>query len=44
VGSLEPGKHADIVAVSENPLKSPTVVDKISFVMKAGDVVRNDLE
>jgi imidazolonepropionase-like amidohydrolase len=44
VGSLEPGKHADIVAVSENPLKSPTVVDKVSFVMKAGDVVRNDLE
>lgn len=41
VGSLEPGKAADIIAVTGDPLTDVTVLKQISFVMKAG-VVFND--
>ncbi|MFC2105276.1 amidohydrolase family protein [Candidatus Bipolaricaulota bacterium] len=39
VGTLEPGKYADIVAFRENPLEDITVVSKPAFVMKGGDIV-----
>jgi len=42
IGSLEPGKVADIVAVPGNPLSDPLLLQRISFVMKAGEVVRDE--
>ncbi len=44
VGSIEPGKFADIDAVSGNPLKDITELERVKFVMKGGAVVRNDLK
>ena len=41
-GSLRAGKQADIVAVPGNPLTDITAMERISFVMKAGEIVRND--
>jgi imidazolonepropionase-like amidohydrolase len=42
VGSLEPGAWADIVAVDGNPLQDVTTLERVKFVMKGGDVVRNE--
>ncbi len=42
VGSLEPGAWADIVAVDGAPLKDVTNLERVKFVMKGGEVVRND--
>jgi imidazolonepropionase-like amidohydrolase len=41
VGSLEPGKLADLVAVKGNPLQDITLLQKIGFVMKEGQVYKN---
>src|SRR5215470_15567517 len=40
VGSVEPGKFADIVAVAGDPLRDVTVLEKVDFVMKGGSVVK----
>jgi imidazolonepropionase-like amidohydrolase len=40
VGSLEPGKRADLIAVSGDPLKDVTVLKKVEFVMKDGAVFK----
>ena len=40
VGSIEPGGEADLVAVSGDPLQDVSVLERIDFVMKAGQVVR----
>ena len=42
VGSLEPGTWADIVAVDGDPLKDVTTLERVKFVMKGGDVVKNE--
>jgi imidazolonepropionase-like amidohydrolase len=42
VGSLEPGAWADIVAVDGDPLKDVTTLERVKFVMKGGEVVKND--
>jgi imidazolonepropionase-like amidohydrolase len=42
VGSIEKGKFADIIAVSGNPLKDITELERVKFVMKGGQVVRDD--
>jgi imidazolonepropionase-like amidohydrolase len=41
VGTLEPGKFADIVAVDGDPLANVRVLENVSFVMKGGAVVKN---
>lgn len=41
VGSLAPGKYADIVAVASDPLADPAELTRVNFVMKGGAVVRN---
>jgi imidazolonepropionase-like amidohydrolase len=43
VGSIEKGKFADIIAVSGNPANDVTELERVKFVMKGGQVVRNDL-
>jgi imidazolonepropionase-like amidohydrolase len=40
IGELKPGYYADIVAVPGNPLDDISVVEKVKFVMKGGEVVR----
>ena len=42
VGSLEPGAWADIIAVDGDPLKDVTTLERVKFVMKGGEVVKND--
>ncbi len=44
VGSVEKGKFADLIAVSGDPLADITEIQRIKFVMKGGQVVRNDLK
>ncbi len=43
VGTLEPGKFADIIAVSGDPLADVTELERVQFVMKGGEVVKNAL-
>jgi len=40
IGILKPGYAADIVAVPGNPLNDIAVLEKVSFVMKAGEIYR----
>jgi imidazolonepropionase-like amidohydrolase len=40
LGSLEPGSHADLVALSEDPRKDITALQRIGTVIKGGAVVR----
>ena len=42
VGTLEPGAWADLVAVEGDPLKDVTTLERVKFVMKGGDVVKNE--
>jgi imidazolonepropionase-like amidohydrolase len=42
VGAIEPGKFADLIAVSGDPVADITELERVRFVMKNGAVVRND--
>jgi len=42
IGALEAGKWADIIAVDGDPLHDITVLQRVKFVMKGGQVVKND--
>ena len=41
IGSLQPGKFADIVAIDGDPLADVTVMEKVVFVMKGGEVYKS---
>jgi imidazolonepropionase-like amidohydrolase len=43
MGTIEPGKWADLVAVSGDPLKDITELQRVKFVLKGGSVFKNDL-
>lgn len=38
IGSIEPGKEADIIAVATSPLEDVTVLERVRFVMRQGVV------
>ncbi len=40
IGELKPGYYADVVAVPGNPLEDISVVKRVTFVMKNGQIVR----
>ena len=42
VGAIEPGKFADLVAVSGDPIADIHELERVRFVMKGGQVIRND--
>jgi imidazolonepropionase-like amidohydrolase len=44
VGAVEPGKLADLVAVGGDPLTDVTELERVTFVMKGGQVIRNGLK
>jgi len=44
IGSVEKGKYADIIAVSGDPVQDITELERVKFVMKGGQVVRNDFK
>jgi imidazolonepropionase-like amidohydrolase len=44
IGSIEKGKFADIIAVAGDPLSDITELERVKFVMKGGQIVRNDLK
>ena len=42
IGAVEPGKFADLVAVSGDPIADITELERVRFVIKGGQVIRND--
>jgi len=40
VGSLEPGRFGDLIAVDGDPLADTSVLENVAFVMKGGQVVK----
>lgn len=42
IGAIEPGNYADLIAVEGNPLTDVATLTRVSFVMKGGEVVKND--
>lgn len=41
-GSITAGKYADIVAMPGNPVEEITATEKVNFVMKGGEIIRQD--
>ncbi len=42
LGSLQPGKYADIIAVSGNPLEDIRILENVKFVMKEGKIYKQE--
>jgi imidazolonepropionase-like amidohydrolase len=42
LGSLKPGKYADIIAVSGNPLDDVRILENVKFVMKGGQIYKQE--
>jgi imidazolonepropionase-like amidohydrolase len=40
IGSVQPGRYADLVATAKNPLQDPAEFKRVTFVMKGGVVYR----
>jgi len=43
VGTLEAGKFADVIAVTEDPLQNVRALENVGFVMKGGVVVKDGI-
>jgi len=41
IGTVEAGKFADLIAVDGDPLADVTTLERVKFVMKGGEVVKN---
>jgi imidazolonepropionase-like amidohydrolase len=44
IGSVEPSKFADLVAVEGDPTHDITELERVKFVMKGGHVFKNELK
>ena len=42
VGTLEAGKFADLIGVCGDPRRDPSVLRRVEFVMRGGQVVRSN--
>jgi imidazolonepropionase-like amidohydrolase len=42
MGSIEAGKWADLIAVSGDPLKDITELQRVKLVMRSGTIIKND--
>ncbi|MGA7840785.1 MAG: amidohydrolase family protein, partial [Candidatus Acidiferrales bacterium] len=42
LGSIKPGKYADIIAVQADPLQDVRALENVSFVMKDGKVYKHN--
>ena len=43
IGTIEPNKWADIIAVDGDPTKDVTTLQRVRFVMKGGKVYKNEV-
>src|SRR5215469_8750779 len=43
IGTIEPGKFADIIAIDGDPTQDIKAIEKVVFVMRNGTVFKNDL-
>jgi imidazolonepropionase-like amidohydrolase len=43
IGSIEPGRFADLIAVAGDPVADITQLEHVRFVMKGGKVIRNSV-
>jgi len=43
IGSIDKGKFADLIAVSGDPLADITELQRVKFVMKGGEVIKNEM-
>ncbi len=43
IGAIEAGKYGDLIAVSGDPLKDITELQRVKFVMKGGEVYKDEL-
>jgi imidazolonepropionase-like amidohydrolase len=41
VGAIEPKTFADLIAVTDDPLQDVSELERVKFVMKGGQVVKN---
>ena len=41
VGTIEPGKYADIIAVQSDPLADVRALEHVDFVMKGGTIYKD---
>jgi imidazolonepropionase-like amidohydrolase len=41
LGAIEPGKYADLIAVAGDPLQDVAELERVTFVMKGGEIVRD---
>ena len=44
LGSLETGKVADLIAVTDDPLKDIAALEHVKLVMKGGRIIKNELK
>ncbi len=43
VGSIEPGKYADLIAVTSDPLQDVKALENVGFVMKGGTIYKDNI-